>query len=88
MKKNTKNIYDYQYAQVYAVDGNYYGARATINVWNPLTNFGELSIAQIWVLAGDGNELNSLEAGWTVIKLQPMKHVYRLHIYSTCGIIN
>ncbi|KAH9713147.1 NEP-interacting protein 1 [Citrus sinensis] len=55
-----------QYAQVSAVDGNYYGARATINVWNPLTNFGELSIAQIWVLAGDGNELNSLEAGWTV----------------------
>ncbi|KAH9713156.1 NEP-interacting protein 1 [Citrus sinensis] len=33
-------------------------------VQNPLTNFGELSIAQIWVLAGDGNELNSLEAGW------------------------
>ncbi|KAL6346185.1 hypothetical protein AAG906_027929 [Vitis piasezkii] len=47
-----------------------YGAVATINVWNPsLQVEEEMSISQIWVLAGSfkGSDLNSVEAGWHVL---------------------
>lgn len=44
-----------------------YGARATINVWDPsIQVVNEFSLSQIWVLSGsfDGSDLNSIEAGW------------------------
>lgn len=44
-----------------------YGAKATINVWNPsIEVVNEFSLSQIWVLSGsfDGSDLNSIEAGW------------------------
>lgn len=46
-----------------------YGARATINVWDPsIEVLNEFSLSQIWVLSGsfDGSDLNSIEAGWQV----------------------
>ncbi|PSR92798.1 DNA-directed RNA polymerase [Actinidia chinensis var. chinensis] len=46
-----------------------YGARATINVWDPaIEEVNEFSLSQIWVLSGsfDGSDLNSIEAGWQV----------------------
>ncbi|XAR65814.1 hypothetical protein NMG60_11011764 [Bertholletia excelsa] len=46
-----------------------YGARATINVWDPTIEVvSEFSLSQIWVLSGsfDGTDLNSIEAGWQV----------------------
>ncbi|XP_073125213.1 protein neprosin-like [Henckelia pumila] len=46
-----------------------YGAKATINVWNPSIELvNEFSLSQIWVLSGsfNGSELNSIEAGWQV----------------------
>ncbi|WOG87000.1 hypothetical protein DCAR_0206220 [Daucus carota subsp. sativus] len=46
-----------------------YGARATINVWDPsIEVVNEFSLSQIWVLSGsfDGSDLNSIEAGWQV----------------------
>ncbi|VFQ62589.1 unnamed protein product [Cuscuta campestris] len=46
-----------------------YGAKATINVWEPSIETGnEFSLSQIWVLSGsfDGSDLNSIEAGWQV----------------------
>lgn len=46
-----------------------YGARATINVWDPsIEVINEFSLSQIWVLSGsfDGSDLNSIEAGWQV----------------------
>ncbi|KAL5837646.1 hypothetical protein ACOSQ3_014815 [Xanthoceras sorbifolium] len=46
-----------------------YGARATINVWDPsIQVVNEFSLSQIWVLSGsfDGSDLNSIEAGWQV----------------------
>ncbi|KAH9713135.1 NEP-interacting protein 1 [Citrus sinensis] len=48
------------------VGGQYYGARATINVWNPATYQGEFSFAQIWVGSGEGDEANTMEVGWLV----------------------
>ncbi|CAL0311321.1 unnamed protein product [Lupinus luteus] len=46
-----------------------YGAKATINVWNPsIQVVNEFSLSQIWILSGsfDGSDLNSIEAGWQV----------------------
>ncbi|XVF06472.1 hypothetical protein REPUB_Repub06bG0051100 [Reevesia pubescens] len=46
-----------------------YGARATINVWDPtIQEVNEFSLSQIWILSGsfDGSDLNSIEAGWQV----------------------
>ncbi|KAJ8770176.1 hypothetical protein K2173_011511 [Erythroxylum novogranatense] len=46
-----------------------YGAKATINVWDPSVQVvNEFSLSQIWLLSGsfDGSDLNSIEAGWQV----------------------
>lgn len=46
-----------------------YGAKATINVWDPsIEEINEFSLSQIWLLSGsfDGPDLNSIEAGWQV----------------------
>ena len=58
----------WQHAIVYVEGDNYYGARATINVWNPTIDApNEFSLSQVWILGGsfDG-DLNSIEAGWQV----------------------
>ncbi|KAL1552101.1 hypothetical protein AAHA92_12943 [Salvia divinorum] len=49
--------------------GEVYGARATINVWDPsIEEVNEFSLSQLWLLSGsfDGSDLNSIEAGWQV----------------------
>lgn len=49
--------------------GEFYGAKATINVWDPkIQQPNEFSLSQIWILAGAfGQDLNSIEAGWQVL---------------------
>jgi len=49
--------------------GDFYGAKATINVWDPkIQQPNEFSLSQIWILAGAfGQDLNSIEAGWQVL---------------------
>ncbi|KAJ1269722.1 hypothetical protein BS78_07G232700 [Paspalum vaginatum] len=47
----------------------YYGAKATINVWDPaIQESNGFSLSQIWILSGsfNGSDLNSIEAGWQV----------------------
>lgn len=46
----------------------YYGAKATLNVWEPkIEQPNEFSLSQIWILGGSfGQDLNSIEAGWQV----------------------
>ncbi|KAL3516630.1 hypothetical protein ACH5RR_023532 [Cinchona calisaya] len=58
----------HQHAIAYVEGGNYYGAKATINVWEPqIQQPNEFSLSQIWLLAGSFNsDLNSIEAGWQV----------------------
>ncbi|XP_073012444.1 protein neprosin-like [Typha latifolia] len=49
--------------------GEVFGAKATINVWEPSIQVAnEFSLSQIWILSGsfDGSDLNSIEAGWQV----------------------
>ncbi|VAI80191.1 unnamed protein product [Triticum turgidum subsp. durum] len=46
-----------------------YGAKATINVWDPaIQEPNGFSLSQLWLLSGsfNGSDLNSIEAGWQV----------------------
>ncbi|XP_039158974.1 uncharacterized protein LOC104424142 [Eucalyptus grandis] len=43
-------------------------ARANVNVWNPTILDNEVSFAQTWVVAGQNEDLNTIEFGWTVSK--------------------
>ncbi|EXC07672.1 hypothetical protein L484_003116 [Morus notabilis] len=44
--------------------GPYYGAKAQINMWNPLTFGRECSFAQFWIAGPNTDNLNTVEAGW------------------------
>ncbi|KAI4336190.1 hypothetical protein L6164_014746 [Bauhinia variegata] len=58
----------HEHAVVFVNGEQYYGAKASINVWTPrVTDQYEFSLSQIWVIAGSfGNDLNTIEAGWQV----------------------
>ncbi|MQL96707.1 hypothetical protein Taro_029389 [Colocasia esculenta] len=58
----------HQHAIAYVEGDKYYGAKATINVWNPkIQQPNEFSLSQLWILGGSfGEDLNSIEAGWQV----------------------
>ncbi|KAI3960042.1 hypothetical protein MKW98_016766 [Papaver atlanticum] len=56
----------HEYA-VIRVHGNFLGGQAKINLWNPVVEAPiEISVSQIWVLAGDSDDFNSIEDGWEV----------------------
>jgi hypothetical protein len=63
-----------QHAIAYVEGDKYYGAKATINVWQPkIEQANEFSLSQLWILGGSfGQDLNSIEAGWQV-RHGPMK---------------
>ena len=50
----------------YVSGQQYYGAKASINVWSPrVSNPYEFSLSQMWVISGSfGDDLNTIEAGW------------------------
>ncbi|OAY74912.1 hypothetical protein ACMD2_26040, partial [Ananas comosus] len=56
----------HQHAIAYVEGDKYYGAKATINVWEPkIQQPNEFSLSQLWILGGSfGEDLNSIEAGW------------------------
>ncbi|KAK3020158.1 hypothetical protein RJ639_003056 [Escallonia herrerae] len=58
----------HQHAIAYVEGGQYYGAKATMNVWTPkIQQPNEFSLSQIWILGGSfSSDLNSIEAGWQV----------------------
>ncbi|EMS48278.1 hypothetical protein TRIUR3_19046 [Triticum urartu] len=60
-----------QHAIAYTAVGQQevYGAKATINVWDPaIQEPNGFSLSQLWLLSGsfNGSDLNSIEAGWQV----------------------
>lgn len=57
-----------QHAVGYVTGDQYYGAKASINVWAPrVVNQYEFSLSQMWVISGSfGDDLNTIEAGWQV----------------------
>ncbi|KAG9455597.1 hypothetical protein H6P81_000105 [Aristolochia fimbriata] len=69
-----------------ASGGQYYGAKAVINLWNPsVEGEREFSLSQLWVLGGSytTNDLNSVEAGWMVHPYLYGDSQTRLFIYWT-----
>ncbi|KAI8528220.1 hypothetical protein RHMOL_Rhmol12G0133700 [Rhododendron molle] len=56
----------HEHAVGYVSGQEYYGAKASINVWAPrVANQYEFSLSQMWVISGSfGNDLNTIEAGW------------------------
>lgn len=58
----------HEHAVVFVNGDQYYGARASLNVWTPhVSDAYEFSLSQIWVISGSfGNDLNTIEAGWQV----------------------
>lgn len=58
----------HEHAIGYVTGDQYYGAKASINVWAPLVeNPNEFSLSQMWVISGSfGDDLNTIEAGWQV----------------------
>ncbi|XP_010923383.1 protein neprosin isoform X1 [Elaeis guineensis] len=58
----------YEYAIIYTKGDVFYGAKGTINVWNPkVQEQDEYSTSQIWVIGGPREYLNAIEAGWHVM---------------------
>ncbi|KAL7138939.1 hypothetical protein ABFS83_09G016700 [Erythranthe nasuta] len=59
---------DHEHAVAFVNGDEYYGAKASINVWAPIvTDQYEFSLSQLWVISGSfGNDLNTIEAGWQV----------------------
>lgn len=67
--------------------GEVYGAKATINVWDPtIEGPNEFSLSQIWILSGsfDGSDLNSIEAGWQVLPLFNSSTAFLLPLSPSC----
>lgn len=56
----------YQHAVVFVNGEQYYGAKASINVWAPrVADQYEFSLSQVWLISGSfSNDLNTIEAGW------------------------
>ncbi|RCV21596.1 hypothetical protein SETIT_4G150700v2 [Setaria italica] len=56
----------HEHAVGYVNSEQYYGAKASVNVWSPrIGDPSEFSLSQIWVISGSfGNDLNTIEAGW------------------------
>ncbi|KAK6924824.1 Neprosin activation peptide [Dillenia turbinata] len=57
---------NHEHAVVFVNGDQYYGAKASINVWAPyVADQYEFSLSQIWVISGSfGDDLNTIEAGW------------------------
>ncbi|XP_031106876.1 uncharacterized protein LOC116011451 [Ipomoea triloba] len=59
---------DHEHAVAFVNGDQYYGAKASLNVWTPrVMEQYEFSLSQLWVISGSfGNDLNTIEAGWQV----------------------
>lgn len=69
-----------QHAVVFVNGEQYYGAKASVNVWAPrVTDAYEFSLSQIWLISGSfGHDLNTIEAGWQVQFFPFVVYNYRL----------
>ncbi|THF99011.1 hypothetical protein TEA_017926 [Camellia sinensis var. sinensis] len=65
----------HQHAIAYVEGDKFYGAKGTMNVWEPrIQQPNEFSLSQLWILGGSfASDLNSIEAGWQV----EMQGVYK-----------
>ncbi|GMI75014.1 hypothetical protein like AT1G10750 [Hibiscus trionum] len=75
----------HEHAVGYVSGDQYYGAKASINVWTPrVSNQYEFSLSQMWVISGSfGDDLNTIEAGWQVSPEQYGDNYPRFFTYWT-----
>lgn len=60
------------------------GAEGVLNLWSPYTGLAsEFSLSQLWVMGGDGDDAETVEAGWQVFKDMYGDSRARLFIYFT-----
>ncbi|KZV52164.1 hypothetical protein F511_07119 [Dorcoceras hygrometricum] len=59
---------DHEHAIAFVNGGEYYGAKANLNVWAPrVTDEYEFSLSQLWLISGSfAHDLNTIEAGWQI----------------------
>ena len=61
-----------------------WGGQTTLNLWTPAVAARTLSLSQLWVMRGDGADLQTVEAGYTADRFRhPDDGDSRLFIYST-----
>ncbi|CAH8263613.1 unnamed protein product [Arabidopsis lyrata] len=90
-RKTRRSIAEYkdpsighEYAIMQLRTGKFYGTEFTINFWNPKVQaYGEFSLAQTWLLSGEGPNLNSIEAGWQVSEQIYLDNNTRLFVFWT-----
>ncbi|XP_019418633.1 PREDICTED: uncharacterized protein LOC109329424 [Lupinus angustifolius] len=66
--QKVRSTYEHEYAIVSVGGDQYHGAKTNINVWAPITEPAEFSLAQIWLISGtyEAKDLNTIEVGWQV----------------------
>ncbi|KAL9991957.1 putative neprosin [Helianthus debilis subsp. tardiflorus] len=58
-------------------EGEFYGAKALLNIWKPTVIGNDFSLSQIWVLSNiQGRLANSIEAGWHVSSSLALSLIY------------
>ncbi|XP_027192951.1 protein neprosin-like [Cicer arietinum] len=78
------NSLAHEYVNAQFRDGGYYGGQASFNVWAPHVEYAyEFSLSQMWVVAGAGEDLSTLEVGWHVYPQLNGDNHTRLFIYWT-----
>ncbi|XP_038976127.1 uncharacterized protein LOC113460953 [Phoenix dactylifera] len=82
--ESNRNNNTHEHAIVYVRGGKYYGAKATINVWNPkLQQKNEFSLSQLWIVGGPTGLFNTIEAGWHVYPILNGDYKTRLFTFWT-----
>ncbi|KAK1413345.1 hypothetical protein QVD17_35117 [Tagetes erecta] len=71
---------NHEYAVISAT-GKYFGAQGVFNIWNPMTNYNEMTIGQLWLVAVPIAQ--TIEVGWQVYPQKYGSSDTRLFIYST-----
>ena len=72
-----------QHAIAYVTPGEFYGAKAFLNVWAPNVTGNDFSISQIWVIADAPNHgVNTIEAGWRVSCIQNIRNLNMILVFS------
>ncbi|GAB4842396.1 hypothetical protein Ancab_012367 [Ancistrocladus abbreviatus] len=60
-----------------------HGVKARVNIWNPQTLDGDVSMAFLSLNAGTGHEASVIAAGWMVLPPEFNDHRTRFFVYWT-----
>ncbi|XP_021999374.1 uncharacterized protein LOC110896219 [Helianthus annuus] len=83
-RKDIPGKSSHEHAIGYVDEGEFYGAKALLNVWKPTVIGNDFSLSQIWVLSNiRGRLANSVEAGWHVNPSENIDGLPRLFTFWT-----